>query len=400
MKKVLVTGGSHAELPLIKALHDMGYYVITTGNDEKGLGHLVSDKYCKGDYSDKEYVLRLAIEEQVCGIVSGCNDFAYISTAYACERLGLSGHDSYEKALMIHQKNQFRNIQKKVGLPYPKYKYCFSLQEVAEYAEEAEFPLLIKPIDLTGGKGIQICNNVMELTKAYDIAAQYTRQKGVLVEQYIKGKNHGVSTLVHNHKVQFAFFDNEQYYLNPYLVAGACTTEDIHGMIKEKVIDGIEKIVKYCDLCDGLFHCQLIITDDGLPYMIDPCRRSPGDLYIQLVEYATGIPYPETIVKYELGMGENAIDPKQVIQKQCIARECIMTDKNGIIKQIKISENYQKYIFDSIYFGKKGDRISDYLKYKVGILFMRFDSPKEMQERIEKLYDNVQICLDEEGNVG
>ena len=56
MEQILVAGGSHAELPLIEALHRMGYAVITTGNNQDGLGHKASDLYVQGDFSDAEWV--------------------------------------------------------------------------------------------------------------------------------------------------------------------------------------------------------------------------------------------------------------------------------------------------------------------------------------------------------
>lgn len=107
MKKLLITGGSHSEYPVIEAAKNIGWYVISTGNDEGSLGHIIADKYVKGDFSDKEWVYNLAKEEKVDAIISGANDFAYLSTAYACEKLGLPGHDTLETAKSIHIKNKF-----------------------------------------------------------------------------------------------------------------------------------------------------------------------------------------------------------------------------------------------------------------------------------------------------
>lgn len=394
MNKVLVTGGSHAELPLINALHELGYYVITTGNDEMGLGHRVSDEYCKGDYSDKEFVLRLAEKENVKGIVSGCNDFAYLSTAYACEKLNLPGHDTYENAKIIHYKNRFRQILMDLKLPYPECQYCYTQNDAVECSRIIGFPLVVKPIDLTGGKGVSICNNEKELLSAFNIAKIWTRQQGVLIEKYVKGTNHGASMLLVNGKVQFCFVDNEQYYLNPYLVAGACTSYDISNDTRRKIVCDVEKIFENCPLRDGLFHCQLIITDEGIPYMIDPCRRTPGDLYVDLVKYATGIHYSKAIVKSELGM--DFVDLLENDEERYVARECIMTNENGIVDHIKISNDYKKYIIDKLIWAKQGDLIEDYMKYKAGILFLEFSDKEELKEKINAFYNNVETILKEE----
>ena len=99
MKKMLLLGGSHAEIPMIQAAKKMGYYVITSGNQADGLGHPYGDEYIKKDFSDKDAILQLAKEEQIDAICSGCNDFACLTAAYVAEKLGLPGHDSYETAI-------------------------------------------------------------------------------------------------------------------------------------------------------------------------------------------------------------------------------------------------------------------------------------------------------------
>ena len=76
MDSVLITGGSHAEIPLIESIHKLGYQVISTGLNQSGLGHLEADRYIKGDFSDNKFVEQIAKENHVVGIVSGCNDFA------------------------------------------------------------------------------------------------------------------------------------------------------------------------------------------------------------------------------------------------------------------------------------------------------------------------------------
>ena len=92
-KKLLLLGGSHAEIPLIKAAQELGWFVITTGNNRDGLGHPYADKTVFADFSNKETMLGLARSEGVQAVCSGCNDFALLSTVYVCEKLGIPGHD-------------------------------------------------------------------------------------------------------------------------------------------------------------------------------------------------------------------------------------------------------------------------------------------------------------------
>lgn len=393
MDKVLVTGGSHAELPLIEALHSLGFFVITTGSNADGLGHRAADLYECGDFSDKQFVLSLAEKHGVKGIVSGCNDFAYLSAAYACEKLGLPGHDSFSTSGRIHHKDLFRSLLKECGLPSPENRRICAENELEAACGELGYPLLIKPVDLTGGKGVKICGSYEEALAAYRTAMQATRESFVIAEQMIHGTNHGVSALIRGEKTVFAFFDNEEYYLNKYLVSGANAPADISEAVKENVSSQISTIAEKLDLRDGLFHCQCIITETGIPYLIDPCRRAPGDLYVKLVEYSSGVEYSKAIVMAELGLDFAPLLEQRYTVEKCIARECIMTDHTGTYNGISIDSELEKYISRKLVWAASGEPVEDFLKYKAGIVFFEFPDRITMRDSLNGLYDKMKIII-------
>lgn len=376
MKKLLITGGSHSELPLILSAQQMGWYVVSTGNDEGAVGHKAADKYVKGDFSDKEWVLALAKQEGVSAIVSGANDFAYISTAYACEKLGLPGHDTYENARVIHIKNKFREMTESLGIKCPKIRRCKEIAEVKAAINDIGFPLLVKPVDLTGGKGVRTCNNDEEVIAAFEEALSITRENYVILEKYVTGSCHGITTLIKNHKVVFYMIDNEQYGINKYLVLGACSPSDIPQFAEFTLLNDINKIAESCNLVDGLFHMQFILDEDNYPVIIDPCRRTPGDLYILLAKYVTGIDYPAEIVKAECG---EILQDYYNKEHNFIARECIMGTECGKIRDVHIEKELQKYIIYKHMHDYKGVVVDDPLKFKAGILIMKFGSYNEMK---------------------
>ena len=390
-KRILIVGGSHAELPLIESAHNRGDYVITTGNNVDGLGHVAADKYVEGDFSDKEFVYRIASEEKVDCIVSGCNDFSYLSTAYACDKLGLPGHDSYETAKTIHQKNNFRKLMAGIGVKTPKIVQCIACDDVIEACREIGFPVVVKSVDLTGGKGVQICYNVKQAKEAYINSMQWTREKFVIVEELITGSNHGVSVLIRNQKIVFGFVDNEQYYINKYLVSGACFPSDVTTDTIDILYRDIEKMAEKLKLVDGLFHAQFIIDKEGYPIMIDPCRRAPGDLYILLVKYATGIDYPLEILKAECG---EQIGSHYSVRSRNIARECIMTNRNGKFHAISFHKSIKNFIFEQLIWAYEGEVIDNYRNYKAGIIFLECEQREKLYEVVENFHDLVTIEAD------
>lgn len=383
-KRLLFTGGSHAELPLIEAAKNEGWFVISTGNNEGAKGHLAADKYVKGDFSDKEFVYKLAKAEKVQAIISGANDFAYLSAAYACDKLGLPGHDPYNIAQTIHIKSLFREMTRSIGIKTPKAIKCRNISEAVRAAETIGFPVIVKPVDLTGGKGIMKCPEKCDLERAFSKAIDVTREDYVIIEEFIQGSCHGITSLLKNHKVVFYIIDNEQYGANKYLVQGACSPSMVPQHSEFTLLNNIEKISRHCELKDGLFHAQFILDKDDYPVIIDPCRRAPGDLYVLLAKYVTEVDYPDLIVKAECGEELNEFYPSA---HNFIARECIMTGKSGVIKKVHIEDELNEHIIYRLMRDCTGEYVEDPLKYKAGILIMRFESYDQMMDVVNRFND-------------
>ncbi len=391
-KKVLILGGGHSEIPLIESCKSLGYFVITTGNNKDGLGHKLADQYIPCDYSDKEKILKIAKEENIDAVVSGCNDFALLTAAFVSEKLSLNGHDSLNVSQNLHLKDQYRNLAKTLSIKTPNFKKLSKNDDVNNILQHLSFPLIVKPVDLSGGKGMTKCNNENELIKAVSVAFKNTKKDYIIVEEFIFGTNHGFSAFIKDKKVVFYFIDNEQYYINKYLVSGASTTTDISQEIINKLVSDCERIADNLNLVDGILHTQVIIDENDEPVIIEITRRAPGDLYIKLVEFATGINYSELIVRAEMNLLLPEIN--FVKPKYSIVRHCIMTNKEGILKEVKISNEIKDKIKYSLFWYKKGDIISDKLTYKAGIVFIYYDKETEMNCTIPKLNDLITVDVE------
>ena len=404
--KLLLLGGSHAEIPLIKAAQALGWFVITTGNNRDGLGHPYADKTVFADFSDKDTMLELARAENVQAVCSGCNDFALLSTVYVCEKLGLPGHDSYATSLEIHHKDKYRALATRLGIPTPRAMVVHNEQEFEAAISGANsagiksaglaFPIIVKPVDLTGGKGIHRAANIEEARAAYTDAAGRTREDHVVVEEFVQGTNHGFSAMLVKGKVAFAFSDNEQYFVNKYMVSGANSPSTTSAAGLAKLRDYSERIARELHLVDGILHIQYIEKADGTPVIIEICRRPPGDLYIKFVQYATGVDYPKFIIMAETGMDISAI-PDVPTQGYWL-RHCVMAGpdvKNrSTVREVVFAPEIQENIVEKFLWYKPGETITDTLHYKAGIVFFKFGSLAEMQGKTARMTDLVKIAVE------
>ena len=392
---MLLLGGSHAEIPLIQAAQSLGWYVITTGNARDGLGHPYADKNVFADFSDKDAMLELAKSEGVQAVCSGCNDFALLSTVYVCEKLGLPGHDSYATSLEIHHKDKYRALATRLDIPTPRALVVRSVTEFEAAITELAFPIIVKPVDLTGGKGIHRAANAEEARTAYKDACNRTRQDHIVVEEFVQGSNHGFSAMLVKGKVAFAFADNEQYFVNKYLVSGANTPSTTAATGLTKLREYSERIACELDLVDGILHIQYIERADGTPVIIEICRRPPGDLYIKFVKYATGVDYPKFIIMAETGEDISAIH--DVPTQGFWLRHCVMAgpeiENGSIVRDVTFAPEIQGNIVEKFLWYKPGETIADKLTYKAGIVFFKFDTLAEMQDKTARMTDLAKIIV-------
>jgi len=382
--KILIAGGGYADIPLIISAKKLGYHVISSGNRPYELGHRYSDEYRPADFSDPEAILSLAKQLKVSAICPCCNDFSALSAAYTAEKLGLPGHDPLKTSQVIHHKDLYRQFAIKHGIPTPKAIGFKSRKEALTGAEAIPFPAIIKPVDLTGGKGMTTITNMAEAKKAIEKAFAISRTKRIVIEEFIKGSRHGFSAFLVNGRVAFFFSDNEHYYLNPYLVAAASAPSIVDPAVEKKLCAQSEKIASILSLKNGIFHVQYILRDEE-PIIIEICRRPPGDLYIRLVEYATGIDYATWIVKAFAGLDCSGLVHSE--PKGFFTRHCVMASRTGTLKNVVFDPSLDNKIVDKLMWWKPGDHVTDAMTTKFGIVFIKFNSQDEMLRTTERLHE-------------
>ena len=130
MKKVLLLNAGHTEEPLIKELKQLGVYLVTSGNRPDMPGHKEADQYIQADYSDKDAILEMVKEEKIDGIISCAHDYGMVTAAYVAEQMGWKGHDSLKNTMLLHEKDQFKELCVKLGIRSPL-STCFDLEKDA-----------------------------------------------------------------------------------------------------------------------------------------------------------------------------------------------------------------------------------------------------------------------------
>jgi biotin carboxylase len=236
------------------------------------------------------------------------------------------------------------------------------------------FPLIVKPVDLTGGKGMSICRDANELQLAVSVALSKSRQEYVVVEEYLRGTNHGLSLIIKERKVVWSFADDEQYFMNPFLVAGTTTPTTLDPQLTVELFATAGKIAEHLELVDGILHLQLLATTDDV-YILEACRRCPGDLYPEFIHLSTGFDYASQVVKAELG--HDLLLPQRESTPHPTARHCAMASQKGLFVEVLISRALSDSISRRVELMSAGDQVQDHLVQKQEIIFLEFSSVRD-----------------------
>lgn len=385
-KKVLLLCAGHNDLGTIKALKKLGMYIIVSGYTKDLIGEKYADEYIAGDYSDKEKMLAIAKEHKVDAVCQCCNDFGVYTATYVAEKLNLSGYDSYETALLLHNKEKFKEFAQSLSLPIPDFVSFSSQEEAEEWGKKATFPVIVKPSDYFGGRGTSKVESLAELPEAVAYAFGESRNKVILIEAFIQGTQHGFCTFLKDEKVVALATNDEHSFLNPYRVEIDTFPSTSDKKNEKDLIAVVEKIASTLHLVDGIFHMQYI-EQEGKPYIIEVMRRILGNLYFLPASLLTNFPWEYWEARVNCGLSCGNLET-QIGQEGFYAYKTVVATQNGVIEKLEIPSHYDKYLIDSLFLMKTGEEITDYTTQPIGFLFFLFASGEEMSRVLIENYQN------------
>jgi len=388
-KKLLLLNGSHSEIPLIKAARKLGYYVITTGNNGSLVGHGYADEYHYADFSIKEDILALANELAIDRICACANDFGALSAAYVSEQLNLPGHDSYDVALTLHHKDKFKQFAQANHVTTPV-ATSFNHKHDA-LSTVFEFPVMVKPVDLTGGKGISRVDDMDSYRSAVEHAFQLSPASRIVVEPFFEGTLHSFSTFVVDGQVVIHFSDNEYTARNPYLVSTSAAPAVNASKFVPDLVHEVENIASKLKLVNGIVHVQYLADESNFT-ILEVTRRCSGDLHPLPVSYALGIDWAEWIVRAEIG--DIDFTPVSSVQTGFYGRHCITACRSGVVRDVFIDDTIRENIIESVLWWSAGDEVVDYKNQRLGVVVLRYSSMQEMLDKTHRIDDLICVRLD------
>ena len=400
MKKLLILGGSHGQIPVIKAAREMGHYVITCDYLENNPGHQYAHEYHNVSTTDKEGVLALARSLKIDGIVCYASDPAAPTAAYVAESLGLPSQP-YKSVEILTNKDLFRKFQEENNFNVPKAKGYHSFEEAKDDFHQFKMPVMVKPVDSSGSKGISKIDSKDFLHEKVKLALNYSRVKRFVIEEYVENNGYHVTGAGFsvNGELVFRSFTNTFFStskLNPFVPVGASWPYVMPERIHNKIHKEIQRLLNLLNMRTGAYDFDIRIDENENVYFIEIGARVGGEWLAQGTKYATGIDLSKYIIKAALG--EDCSDIKMVDVTGYWGMYVLNSQNGGVFTGVEFEEEFKKNnLVDFELVVKPGTRISALSgsHEKVGLMMLKFSSINEMLEKMENMDRWVKVIVDE-----
>jgi carbamoyl-phosphate synthase large subunit len=297
-KSILVFGCGELQQSIIGRAHKMGLFVV--GIDP------CADAYCKDDtdafevVGGQDFEGTCAVVEKygIDAIVTAATDKPLVMMARIAERYGFPFF-SVDTARWSTDKFLMKERFELGGIPHARGR----LISRAEEADDLAYPVIVKPRDNSGSRGVKLCRNQDELRESIDEALDNSHLDTVLVEEYIEGPEYSIEGLHYDGKSEVIQFTEKTTTEFPYNVElghkqPALLTNEQKDAIRE-IVGKIGTALRF-ENCPS--HTELKINDRGI-IVIETSPRLGGDFITStLVPLSTGINMEDQLLSIALGI--------------------------------------------------------------------------------------------------
>jgi biotin carboxylase len=379
-KTILVVGAGFGQLPLIMKARELGCRVICVDRDPNAPGMKIADDSFVVDVVDHEGIYLLAQQQKINGILTMQSDLPVPSVGYVNEKMGLIGVD-YDTALVCSNKDLSRERFKCAGVSQPEYLIVDSSEEALNAVCEIGFPCVVKAADSSGSRGVTRVSNETEIDDAYKEARNYSRSGKVLVEQFISGIEIGAQTFSMGGKCEIVCLHNDSISSEPYMIPiGHSYPFIMDGVDKQRAIKEISKAVIALGIIDGPANVDLIVSDNGTPYMIEVGARIGATCLPELTSHYLGIDWVTMTIKLILG----EIEQFDILGFNACAAYILESPNDGVLKEIIIPDwvNNHENLIEIEITAKLGEKVNKLRKGtdRIGKIFTCGKSVDEADE--------------------
>lgn len=285
--KLAVIGANAPLLPFYRQAASLGYEIYGFAWEQGAVCRQYCTKFYPISFTDKEAILDICRKEKIDGITSFSLESALPTVMYVAVRMGLVGN-SEECMSLTKDKFSMRRRFMECGVPVPGFCHVSDISELENV--DMKFPLIVKPTDSGGSRGVYKVNERSSLSAAFERAVSFSPTKTAMIEEYVGGREFSVEYISCAGRHYFVQITDKVTSGAPYFVELAHhQPADLTLHQQDSIKQVVERALSALKITDSPSHTELKMEEDGSLKIIEIGARMGGD-YItsDLVRLSTG----------------------------------------------------------------------------------------------------------------
>ncbi len=302
MKKIVIIGANSFQNPLILKAKEMGYETHVFAWQDGSIGERTADYFYPISIVEKDEILEKCREIQPDAVVTIASDLANITVQYVASRLGLPSN-SDENILISTNKYAMRQAFIDNGVATPKFAKVSEETDLAAAVAQMTYPVIVKPTDRSGSRGITKVNQFNEIPEAVEAAIENSFEKCAIIEEFIDGEEYSCECISYGGKHHVLAVTKKYTTGYPHFIeTGHMEPAPISKELEDKVAMEIPKALDALQIQNGASHSEFKITDEGEVRIIEIGSRMGGDcIGSHLVHLSTGYDFVKMVIQTALG---------------------------------------------------------------------------------------------------
>lgn len=399
MKKLMLLGGMRYLVPVIEAAHKLGAYVITCDYLPNNIAHKYSDEYCNVSILEKDKVLEKARELKIDGILSFACDPGVVTAAYVAEKMGLPSSGPYESVEILQNKGKFRKFLTDNNFNVPVAKQYTDIETALNDIEMFNWPVIVKPTDSAGSKGVTKVVEKSELRDAINYALKFSHSNEFIIEDFLEkiGDSSDCDSFSVDGELKFVSFSAQKFdenCENPYTPAAFTWPASISKEHQEELTNEIQRLLKLLDMKNSIYNIETRECTNGKAYIMECSPRGGGNRLAEMIRYMTGVDMITNIVKSALGMELDVIEQKEL--KDNWAEIILHSEKEGTFEKLWISEEISSNIVENDLWIETGTHVGGFsgANEAIGTMVLKFDSEIQMNNVLNNQNNYIKVIVD------
>ena len=341
MNNLAIIGASYLQLPLIKKAKEMGYITHVFAWAANDVGEVAADHFYPISITETDAITEKCREIGICGICSIATDLGAYTVNYVADHLGLPGN-SMECTVKSTNKYQMRKAFEENGDPSP---WSILVDESTDLMSlKFRFPVIVKPTDRSGSRGICKLAGREGLEDAVRRAVNEGFEKKALIEEFVEGEEYSVEGISFHgvHRIlamTLKFTTGEPSFIETGHLEPAPVDEAMKQKVEQVVVHALDSL----GITDGASHSEIRINKNGDIRIIEIGGRMGGDcIGSDLVRYSTGIDYLKAVVQVACGIEPDLKPRHEPIVAE--VRFLFTEDDVRIMKQLEKTDRFLKLV--------------------------------------------------------